>query len=217
LPSSRQRARLEERQRQIDSARGRSADDDSAPPDGDGKPPRKSRFKYKFGEPKPKAQDNFTDPESRIMKRAGGGFDYADNAQTAVDDTAHIIVAAELTDSAADSGQLPTVLAAVTHNTGGNPTQVVADAGYRSEAVFELLCEHPSEVIVAPGREGKSELGIDAKQRPPGGRHNAFNSTIWPPGLSISSIFAPEAGIDHGPDVHDIARSRSKGVCRADS
>ncbi len=48
------------------------------------------------------------------------------------------IVAAELTDSAADSGQLPTVLAAVTRNTGGNPKQVVADAGYRSEAVFEL-------------------------------------------------------------------------------
>ncbi len=159
------RARLEERQRQIDTARGRSADDDSTPPDGDGAP-KKSRFKYKFGEPKPKAQDNFTDPESRIMTRAGGGFDYAYNAQTAVDDTAHIIVAAELTDSAADSGQLPTVLSAVTRNTGGNPKQVVADAGYRSEAVFENLCEHPSELIVALGREGKSELGIDAKQRP---------------------------------------------------
>lgn len=160
------RARLEERQRQIDTARGRSADDDSAPPDGDGKPPKKSKYKQKFGEPKPKAQDNFTDSENRIMKRAGGGFDYAYNAQTAVDDAAHIIVAAELTDCAADSGQLPTALAAVTHNTGGNPKQVVADAGYRSEAVFELLCEHPAELIVALGREGKSELGIDPKKRP---------------------------------------------------
>jgi hypothetical protein len=35
-----------------------------------------------------------------------------------------------------------------------------------SEAVFELLCEHPSELIVSLGREGKNELGIDAKQRP---------------------------------------------------
>ena len=25
--------------------------------------------------PEAKAQDNFTDPDSRIMKRAGGGFD----------------------------------------------------------------------------------------------------------------------------------------------
>lgn len=60
------------------------------------------RYKYKFGEPKPKAQDNFTDPESRIMKRAGGGFDYC-SPQTAIDDTAHIIVTAELTNSGADS------------------------------------------------------------------------------------------------------------------
>lgn len=44
--------------------------------------------------PEAKAQENFTDPDSRIMKRAGGGFDPSYNAQTAVDDTAHIIVAA---------------------------------------------------------------------------------------------------------------------------
>ena len=39
-------------------------------------------------EPRAKAQDNFTDPDSRIMKRTGGGFDASYNAQTAVDDTA---------------------------------------------------------------------------------------------------------------------------------
>ena len=39
-------------------------------------------------EPQAKAQDNFTDPDSRIMKRTGGGFDASYNAQTAVDDTA---------------------------------------------------------------------------------------------------------------------------------
>ncbi len=50
-----------------------------------------------FGQPKDTAQENFTDPDSRIMPRNGGGFDASYNAQTAVDDTAHIIVAAELT------------------------------------------------------------------------------------------------------------------------
>jgi hypothetical protein len=49
--------------------------------------------------PRDKAQDDFTDPDSRIMKRAGRGFDGSYNAQTAVDDTANIIVAAELTNS----------------------------------------------------------------------------------------------------------------------
>ena len=160
------RARLEERQRQADIERGRSADDDDGPPAGDGKPKKKSRYKYRFGEPKPKAQENFTDLESRIMKRAGGSFDYCYNAQAAVDDTAHIIVAAELTSSGADSQQLPKVLEAVKQNTGADPRQVVADAGYRSEAVFEALLEHPAELIVALGREGKQKVRIDPNKRP---------------------------------------------------
>ena len=160
------RARLEARQHEADTARGRSADDEDPPPGGEGKPAKKSRFKYKFGEPKPTAQENFTDPESRIMKRAGGGFDYCYNGQLAVDDTAHIIVAAELTNSGADSGQLPRVLDAARQSTGADPRQVVADAGYRSEAVFETLRRHPAEIIVALGREGKKGVGIDPKKRP---------------------------------------------------
>lgn len=159
------RARLEERQRQADVARGRSADDET-PPDAGGKPKKKSRFKYKFGEPKPKAQENFTDPESRIMKHAGGGFEYSYNAQTAVDATAHIIVAAELCNCAADSGQLPAVLSAVKRDAGADPKQVLADAGYRSEDAFEQLQDHPAELIVALGREGRNDIAIDATKRP---------------------------------------------------
>lgn len=158
-------ARLEERQRQADAARGRSADDET-PPDAGGKPKKKSRFKYKFGEPKPNAQENFTDPESRIMKHAGGGFEYSYNAQTAIDATAHIIVAAELGNCAADSGQLPAVLSAVKRDAGADPEQVLADAGYRSEDVFGQLQDHPAELIVALGREGKNDVAIDATKRP---------------------------------------------------
>ena len=95
-----------------------------------------------------KAQENFTDPDSRIVRRAGGGLDYSYNAQAALNDTAHIIVAAELTNSAADSRQLPAVLAAVKRNTG-------ADAGSRSEEVLETLHEHPANLVVALGKGGK--------------------------------------------------------------
>ena len=160
------RARLEERQRQADTERGRSADDERTPRDCDGKPRKGPKYKRDFGEPKPKAQDNFTDPESRIMKRAGGGFDYSYNAQAAVDDTAHIIVAAELTNSGADSRQLPAVLAAVKTNTGTDPQHVLADAGYRSEATLETLRDHPAELIIALGREGKQEIQINPVTRP---------------------------------------------------
>ena len=100
------RARLEGRQREADLARGRSAGGDRRPRDPDGNS-KGGRYKREFGVPENSAQENFTDPDSRIMKRSGGGFDASYNAQTAVDDTAHIVVVAEVSNNAADSGQLP--------------------------------------------------------------------------------------------------------------
>ena len=158
------RTRLEQRQREADLARGRSEDDEQKPRGKDGKP-KGGRYKRVFGVPEDKAQDNFTDPDSRIMLRAGGGFDPAYNGQTAVDDTAHIIVAAELGNCAADVGELPRMLRAVKDNVGAYPAQTLADAGYRSEAVFEELAEH-TELVVALGREGKKLAEIDPASLP---------------------------------------------------
>ena len=151
------KARLEERARQADAQRGRSPDDECRPKDKDGKPRAGKAYERDFGVPEPKAQDSFTDPESRIMKRAGGGFDYSYNAQTAVDESAHIIVAAEVVNASADVQQLPMVLGAVKANTGVAASQVLADAGYRSEAVMaELSATQPqTELLIALGREGK--------------------------------------------------------------
>ena len=104
-----------------------------------------------------KAQDSFTDPQARIMKRACGGFDFQYNAQTAVDETAHIIVAAEVVNTSSDVHQLPMVLNAVKAHTGAQAAQVLADAGYRSEAVMaELAISQPdTELVIALGCEGK--------------------------------------------------------------
>jgi hypothetical protein len=150
------RHRLEQRQRQAELERGRDPDE----------PPRGGRYKRAFGVPEDKAQDNFTDPDSRIMKRAGGGFDASYNAQTAVDEQAHIIVAAELTNSASDAGELPTMLQAVQDNLGELPEQVLADTGYKAEAVFEALARSGCELIVAVGREGKDPLRFDPERSP---------------------------------------------------
>ena len=55
------KARLEARQREADDARGRRP--------GSKRNPKGGRpYKREYGEPQDKAQDNFTDPESRIMK-----------------------------------------------------------------------------------------------------------------------------------------------------
>lgn len=150
------RARLEQRQREAESERGRDPDD----------PPRGGRWKRPFGVPEDKAQENFTDPDSRVMKRAGGGFDASYNAQTAVDEHAHIIVAAELTNVGSDAGELPRLLQAVKDNTGDAPKQVLADTGYRSEAVFEQLAAGKTDVLVSMGREGKQQVRFHAERKP---------------------------------------------------
>ena len=63
-------------------------------------------------EPDPKAQRNFTDPDSRIMK-SKEGFVQAYNAQAAVDAEAQIIVAHELTQCGSDQGQLVPLVEAI--------------------------------------------------------------------------------------------------------
>ena len=159
------RARLEQRQRDADLQRGRSDDDEQKPRGPDGKP-KGGHYKRPFGVPKDKDQDNFTDPDSRIMPRAGGGFDASYNAQTAVDAAAHIIVAAELINNASDAGELPTMLQAVKDNLGSLPEQALADTGYKSEAVFEALAGSGCDLVVALGREGKQALAFDPERSP---------------------------------------------------
>ena len=163
------KARLEERQRQADTQRGRSDDDERRPKGKDGKPKRGKPYQRDFGVPPDKAQDSFTDPEARIMKRAGGGFDYSYNAQTAVDETAHIIVAAEVVNTSSDVQQLPMVLEAVRTHTGAQAAQVLADAGYRSEAVMAALAQSQpdTELVIALGREGREQAKPRDAQRYP--------------------------------------------------
>jgi transposase len=160
------RARLETRQAEEDAARGRTPADERQPRHPDGTPKRGKRYKREFGQPEDKAQENFTDPDSRIMKRAGGAFEQCYNAQAAVDADKQIIVAAELTNNAADSAQLVPMLDALERNLGAVPEQALADAGYRGEEVFEQLHSRPTRCLVALGREGREQLEINAAQYP---------------------------------------------------
>jgi len=115
-------------------------------------------------EPAPKAQKNFTDPESRIMK-SRDGFVQAYNAQAAVDAQAQIIVAQDVTQSAVDCGQLVPMVDAVEKNLGRKPEQASADSGYCSEANLEALESRHVDGYVATGRAKdatKDEIAIEA-------------------------------------------------------
>jgi transposase len=121
--------------------------------------------------PDPKAQKNFTDPQSRIMK-SKDGFVQAYNAQIAVDSAAQIIVAQDVTQSAVDSGQLVPMTDAVETNLGRKPEQLSADAGYCSEANLEALETRDIDGYVATGRardavDGNTKGGDDDAPRAP--------------------------------------------------
>ena len=160
------KGRLEARQREADAARGRGPDDDRRPRHPDGSPRRGSSYSREFGVPEADDQTSFTDPDSRIMKQASGGFEHSYNAQTAVDAERQIIVAAELSNCASDGGQLPGMVAAVAETLGTLPERVLADAGYRSEATLEALSATSCEAFVALGREGRERAAVDTERYP---------------------------------------------------
>jgi hypothetical protein len=108
--------------------------------------------------PEPKAQRNFTDPESRIMKDgATGSFEQSYNAQIAVDDQAQIIVAATLTQAANDKQQLVPVLEEVKTNLGRLPEKVTADSGYFSTAAVTSEVINTVDLYVTPDRSKQTE------------------------------------------------------------
>ena len=158
------KARLEQRQAEADRERGRHPDDQQRRGGGAGRP-----FKQPFGEPEPKAQDNFTDPESRIMKM-GTAFEQGYNAQAAVDADSQLIIANGLTPNAADNGELLPMIEAVENNLGQLPQRVLADSGYRSEQAFVALEQMGVEALVALGREGKNRTAIDRERYPASAR-----------------------------------------------
>jgi len=103
-------------------------------------------------EPDDKAQRNFTDPESRILKTKDG-FIQGYNGQAAVDGAHQIIVAQTLTDSSSDQGQLAPLLDGIKTNLGRNPDEVSADAGYCSAANLRTIKRRRIEGYVATGRQ----------------------------------------------------------------
>ena len=116
------RERLEARQREADDARGRKP--------GSKRNPRGGRpYQREYGEPEASAQDNFTDPESRIMKTSSEGYQQCYNPQVAVEGENQLIVATEVSSNASDQGHLVALLDAVEATHGERPVTVLGDRG----------------------------------------------------------------------------------------
>jgi transposase len=120
--------------------------------------------------PSPKAQRNFTDPESKIMKTSDGSFHQCFNAQAVVDDAHQVIVAADLTDNAADVANLIPMTEQSAANTGQAPGQLLADAGYCSEdnlnQAATVTDQTGTEFFIATGRAKHGEPAPIAPRGP---------------------------------------------------
>jgi len=145
-------ARLEERHRQ-EQERGKKFG---------GRPPQVPDPEQ--AKPEPKAQRNFTDPDSRIMvDGASKSFVQGYNAQVAVDSHAQIIVAAAITQEANDKQQLVPMLQQVARNLGRQPDHATADTGYFSEAAVTDASVTDVKLLVSPGRQTHQKAGEKAE------------------------------------------------------
>ena len=132
------------------------------------------------GEAKPaeKAQRNFTDPQSRILK-TGDGFIQGYNAQAVADAGHQVIVAHGVTESGSDQKQLEPMVEAIQEETGGLPKQLSADAGYGSEANLEILEGYGIRGYVATGRQKHgSAAAVGAKGARAGSLREAMSRRL---------------------------------------
>jgi transposase len=102
--------------------------------------------------PEDKAQYNFTDPESRIMKGADG-FVQAYNAQIVVEEGCQLIVAQAVTQEANDKKQTIPMVEAIEEQAEQTPEQLLADSGYCSDENLKILEDKPVDVYLATGRQ----------------------------------------------------------------
>lgn len=134
---------------------------------------RKEGGKPKGKEPKPpneeppdKAQINFTDPESRIMKTRNG-FEQCYNAQAGVDTESMLIVEEYVTEHPNDKQEMEPHLQAIREGEM-DPENVLFDSGYYSGPMIEKAeaVEEGPVVHVAVGRQHHGVRVEDLEKRP---------------------------------------------------
>ena len=123
--------------------------------------------------PNEKAQRNFTDPESKIMKTSNKGFDQCGNAQIVTTEE-QVILAADVTDQANDVRQVEPMVEQAQSNVEASGRKAskmkafIADAGYFSEDNVCTVEESGLDPFIATQRlKHNEEIPACAKGRTP--------------------------------------------------
>jgi len=106
-------------------------------------------------QPDPKAQYNFTDPESRIMK-GPDGFVQAYNVQVAVDER-QLIVGHAVTQETNDKRQLMPMITTIERQSGDTPPQLLADAGYCSDKNLAAIADTTIDAYISTRKQKHGE------------------------------------------------------------
>jgi len=119
----------------------------------------------KEAKPDPKAQYNFTDPESRIMKGANE-FVQGYNTQVAVEPFFQLIVGQTVTQAANDKQQMVPLIEVLEEQSGQRPEEVLADSGYCSEENLQYLAKRRMAGFVATEKQKHGEQNEPCKRGP---------------------------------------------------
>ena len=116
-------------------------------------------------QPTKKAQYNFTDPESRMLK-GPDGFLQGYNTQIAVEPVFQLIVGQRVTQAANDKQQMVPLIEAIEEQSGQKPEGVLADNGYCSDENLKYLARKRMEGFVATGKQKHSQRREPCKRGP---------------------------------------------------
>lgn len=137
-------------------------------PDGTPKPTRGRPPETPPGQPEPKAQENFTDPTSRIMVNGDKAFVQAYNGEIAVNE-AQIIVGRHLTNEANDKQQVKPLVKDIQANLAAVPGKASADNGFFSKENVEYLEGEGIDPYIPPNRDRKLDGAPAPRGRIPKG------------------------------------------------
>jgi len=116
-------------------------------------------------QPTAKAQYNFTDPESRILK-GPDGFVQGYNTQIAVEPVFQLIVGQTVTQAANDKQQMVPLIETIEEQSGQRPKEVVADSGYCSDENLKYLAKRRMTGFVATEKQKHGQRKQACKRGP---------------------------------------------------
>jgi transposase len=133
-----------------------------------GKKPRGRKPQPPEAGVKGKDQVNLTDGESRIMKKSGGGFEQAYNAQAGVDTESMLIVTSHVTQQANDKREVEPALEnlAALPEELGTVDAIITDNGFYSEANVGACEKNKITPYLAFGRDQHNQPLMDRFREP---------------------------------------------------